>query len=127
MLHRASLARGLLLVGLLASIAPAQSKRPLRHEDADSWRTIASPQLSRNGQFIAYALTPQEGDSEYVVRDLRTAKEWRQPTGSTPAQAATPGRGRMGRGGATPADSSRIAFTADSKYVFLTLAPTKKE
>ena len=102
MLHGASLARGLLLVGLLASIAPAQTKRPLKHEDADSWRNIASPQLSRNGQFIAYALTPQEGDGEYVVRDLRTAKEWRQPTGRAPVQAATPRRGRMGRGGGAP-------------------------
>ena len=32
---------------------PATSKRPLTHADYDSWHSIVSPQVSRNGKFIA--------------------------------------------------------------------------
>src|SRR5438045_93084 len=104
------LLRSLILLLVLIVPASAQTKRPLKHTDADSWRTISSPQLSRNGQYAAYAVMPQEGDGEYVVRNLATAQEWRLTTGGS---AISPGtfssRPSMTRGVAPV--SSRLAFT----------------
>ncbi len=60
-------------------------RRPLTHKDYASWRTIQTPQLSRDGKFLAYGLFPQEGDGELVVRDLMTGKERREAAGAIPA------------------------------------------
>src|SRR5271155_3809861 len=64
--------------------AGAQNKHPLKHTDYDAWRSINTQTLSRNGEFLAYALFPQDGDGEVVVRNLRTGVEWRQPAGARP-------------------------------------------
>jgi hypothetical protein len=34
----------------------------------DSWKSIQGTKISLDGAWIAYALTPQEGDGELVVR-----------------------------------------------------------
>src|SRR6266851_7788929 len=59
----------------------ATTRRPLTHQDYDSWHSIQSPQISRNGKFVAYAFMAQDGDSEVVVRNLVTGAEWRAPRG----------------------------------------------
>src|SRR5207244_248390 len=53
----------------LVSVASAQerttaTKRALTHNDYDSWKSIQSQKLSRDGKFLVYALTPQDGDGE---------------------------------------------------------------
>src|SRR5262245_10992080 len=73
-----------------APAQPVSARRPLTHQDYDGWRTIQGPHLSREGKFLAYALTPQEGDGELVVRNLETSREWRHPLGSRSAGAAAP-------------------------------------
>jgi dipeptidyl aminopeptidase/acylaminoacyl peptidase len=113
---------GFLLL-ILSTTVTAQTKRPLKHSDADAWRSINSPTLSRNGQFVAYALQPQEGDGEYVVRNLITSKEWRLPSGST----GTAVTGRAGAPRVTAGFAPRLAFTADSKLLILSVSPTKAE
>ena len=40
---------------------PAATKRPLRHQDYDSWHSIQAPQISRDGKFVAYAFMAQDG------------------------------------------------------------------
>src|SRR5213593_3380913 len=62
----------------------ATAKRPLTHKDYDSWRSIQASQISRDGKFIAYAYTPQDGDGEIVVRNVATSTEWRAPRGYRP-------------------------------------------
>src|SRR5215216_990347 len=63
---------GIMLLRLLCRLAfvlavaviavPAQSApRPLTHADFDSWRSIATPILSHDGQWLAYSLMPQDG------------------------------------------------------------------
>jgi dipeptidyl aminopeptidase/acylaminoacyl peptidase len=109
--------------------APAQpfsTKRPLTHQDYDSWRSIQGPHLSREGKFLAYALTPQEGDGELVVRNLETSKEWRYPLGSRApalpgAPASSPRRGPP----TAPATERRHQFTADSRVLVFQITPTK--
>src|SRR5579863_3190038 len=82
--------------GLLLSVSLAQTaKRPLNHHDYDGWRSIASQHLSADGKFLAYAVFPQEGDGEVIIRNLTTGQETRHPAGARPAPspAATPEEG----------------------------------
>src|SRR3954466_2507465 len=58
-------------------------KRPLTHNDYDAWRTIQGQKISPDGNFVAYALVPQEGDGEIVVRNLKTGAEHRQSRGKS--------------------------------------------
>src|SRR6266705_2942113 len=62
----------------------ASAKRSLTHQDYDSWHSIQSPQISRDGKFIAYAFMAQDSDSEIVVRNLASSAEWRAPRGYHP-------------------------------------------
>jgi dipeptidyl aminopeptidase/acylaminoacyl peptidase len=62
----------------------AAAKRPLTHADYDGWRHIQNQQLSNDGHFLAYAVFPEEGDGELVVRNLITGTEIRQPVGELP-------------------------------------------
>ncbi len=64
-----------LTISLIAVAAPP--KRALTHKDYDGWRSISSPTLSRNGEWLAYSLMPQEGDGDLVVRNLKSRKETR--------------------------------------------------
>src|SRR5213595_2420323 len=62
----------------------AGSKRSLTHQDYDAWHSIQSPQISRDGKFVAYAFMAQDEDSEIVARNLATGQEWRAPRGYHP-------------------------------------------
>src|SRR5204863_2261553 len=63
---------------------PAATKRPLTHQDYDSWRSIQAPQISRDGKFVAYAYMAQDADSEIVVRNVASGAEWRAARGYRP-------------------------------------------
>jgi dipeptidyl aminopeptidase/acylaminoacyl peptidase len=84
-----------------ASAAAAPAKKPLSYDAYDYWRSIQGTTLSRDGEWLAYALSAQGADGELVVRNLRTGAEHRHPRGTTPA------------------------FTADGKFVVFTIAQTK--
>src|SRR5262249_23038093 len=60
------------------------AKRALTHQDYDSWRSIQSPQISRDGKFVAYAYMAQDNDSDIVVRNIATGTEWRAARGYRP-------------------------------------------
>jgi hypothetical protein len=60
---------------LHAQAAPA--KRPITHDVYDAWQSIQGTKLSADGVWLAYALTPQDGDGELVVRNLKTNAEIR--------------------------------------------------
>ena len=69
---------------IVFSLSLSAQKRPLTHQDYDSWRSIQNPHLSADGVYLGYALFPQEGDGEFVVRNLKTGKEWRESIGARP-------------------------------------------
>ncbi|HZS57269.1 MAG TPA: prolyl oligopeptidase family serine peptidase [Bryobacteraceae bacterium] len=71
-------------LALICILPLGAAKRPLTHADYDGWRHIQNQQLSNDGHFLAYALFPQEGDGEVVVRNLITGKEIHQPIGELP-------------------------------------------
>ena len=100
----------LVLVFLLCvAVAPASAqpgaaqKKVITHDVYDSWKSIQGTKISADGTWIAYALTPQEGDGELVVRNLKTNAEIRAPRGRDPL------------------------ITSDNTFVVYAIAPLKKD
>jgi len=66
------------LTGAAPGAQPRQAaahKRPITHDVYDNWKSIQGTKLSRDGTWLAYALTAQEGDGELIVRNLKTNAE----------------------------------------------------
>jgi hypothetical protein len=81
----------------------ATQKKPITHDIYDSWKSIQGTKLSADGVWLAYALTPQDGDGELVVRNLHTNAEIRA------ARARDP------------------IITSDGRFVAFAVAPYKKD
>ncbi len=107
---------------------PAPTKRPLTHQDYDSWHSIQAPQISRDGKFVAYAYMAQDADSEIVVRNVASGAEWRAARGyrppAPPPDDSIPNFGELM---AAQARLSRPLFTADSRFVAFSIEPTKAD
>ncbi len=99
-------------------------KRPLTHADYDSWRHIQNQQLSNDGHYLAYALFPQQGDGELIVRDLVTGKELRQAIGELPPPPPPNNANPPAEEAPPPPPGIAVRFSADSHtLVFSTFAP----
>ena len=85
-----------------AQSAPS-AKRPLSYDTYDAWWSILGTTLSRDGQWLAYALTSQGLDGQIVVRNLQTGQEFRHARGTGPS------------------------FTPNAKFVAFTIAQTKAD
>jgi hypothetical protein len=96
------------------------SQRAIELADSLTWKRIASPTVSNDGQWFAHKLTPNEGDSELVLRRISDGKEWRFVVGE--AQGFGGGPGLFGGTG-----SPEISFSDDSKWFAFTISPTFKE
>ncbi len=73
-----------IVLALLSAHPFAQQKRPISYDVYDTWRSIQGTQVSRDGTWLVYALTPQEADGEIVARNLKTGVEYRSPRGKSP-------------------------------------------
>ena len=87
----------------VASGTAAGAKKPVSYDAYDGWRAIQGTQLSRDGQWLVYALVPQDGDGELVALNLKTNKEYRAARGKQPV------------------------LTVDGKFVAYTFAPPKAD
>jgi dipeptidyl aminopeptidase/acylaminoacyl peptidase len=104
------------------------NKRPLNHQDYDSWRSIQAPQISRDGKFVAYAFLPQDDDGEVVVRNVASGVEWRAPRGYRPPVPPPDDPSvNVGEVLAGQARLVRPLFTADSRFIVFSIEPTKAE
>jgi hypothetical protein len=52
------------------------------------FRTIHAPGISKDGHRVAYALVPDRGDGEAVVRSVESTAEYRIERGSGPQISA---------------------------------------
>ncbi|MFN2576934.1 MAG: prolyl oligopeptidase family serine peptidase [Pyrinomonadaceae bacterium] len=124
------LAVALIATSLAQTLAqqPATRKRPLTHRDYDNWRSIQSPQISRDGKFVAYAYMAQDADSEIVARNVASGNEWRATRGyRPPAPAPDDSIPNSAELIAAQARLARPAFTADSRFVVFSIEPAKAE
>ncbi|MFN7949536.1 MAG: prolyl oligopeptidase family serine peptidase [Blastocatellia bacterium] len=105
----------------------AAAKRALTHQDYDAWRSIQGQQLSRDGKWLAYALVPQDGDGEIIVRNLATGTEWKHGRGWRPPAPPPSGDDPAAMAAAFQAMNriTRPFFTADSRFVAFTIEPDK--
>ncbi|HEU4389713.1 MAG TPA: hypothetical protein VFV34_18050, partial [Blastocatellia bacterium] len=127
----------LLVASALPRLSAAEqvAKRPLTHADYDGWRSIQAQQLSSNGKYVAYALVPEEGDGEIVVRNIATGGEWRHARGSRPepvqqqqeATGVLEPRQPRGTGGGQAAAAGQLTFMPDSTALVFTIYPAKAE
>ncbi len=90
--------------------APA-APRPIALLDILAWKSIGTSELSPDGGWFMYRLSPLDGESEMVLREVRGTKEYRFPIGEAP---------RFG-------GSLRRGFSADSKWAAFLAYPGSKE
>src|SRR6185369_6665554 len=77
------------------------------------------------GAFLAYALFPQEGDGQLVVRNLATGKELRENAGTPPPpRESTDAEGPPPE---APGAGIRIVFTHDNRFVIVSSFPAKAD
>ncbi|HMJ63486.1 MAG TPA: prolyl oligopeptidase family serine peptidase, partial [Bryobacteraceae bacterium] len=108
---------------LLAGALFGAGKRPLTHADYDAWRHIQDQKLSNDGRYLAYALFPQQGNGELVVRDLASGKELRQPIGELPPPPPPNFTNPQPEDEPPPAIGIALKFSADSRTLVCTTFP----
>jgi len=92
----------------------SQEKRPLTHDDYDSWKSIGSSAISPDGNWVLYLETPQKGEAVLVVINLKNGKEFRQAIGFT-------GEGTTSHRSASP------EFSFNSSHVVFLISPSEEE
>ena len=60
----------LLFVCTVLSCTALAQKKPLDHSVYDSWQSIGEKSISNNGQWVVYAVNPQQGDGELVIQSI---------------------------------------------------------
>lgn len=66
---------------LLPFSLSAQTKKPLTHNVYDGWKSAGERSISNDGNYVAYAINPQEGDGNLYVRNMNTGYEKIFPRG----------------------------------------------
>ncbi len=56
-------------------------KRSLNADDYDSWKSVKETTLSKDGQWVAYEINPQEGDGQLFVENPTTSRKILIPRG----------------------------------------------
>ncbi len=60
----------ILMIFFAFSVSAQKNKKPLTHEVYDGWKSVGERIISNNGEYIAYAVNPQEGDGALTVQYL---------------------------------------------------------
>lgn len=91
---------------------PLGKTKPLQLSDILAWKGIRNAAVSHDGKWLAYRLSPNEGDGEVVLRAVQGDKELRFPAGEAP----------RGFGAA-----SDVSFSDDARWLAFTTYATVKE
>ena len=83
-----------------------QAPKPIALEDIIAWKGLGAAALSSDGQWISYRVSPLQGDSDVIIRNTATDKEYKIAAGE-------------GAGGAA-------MFSDDAAYAAVSTAPTRK-
>ena len=101
--------------------APA-APRPMELADIIAWKNVGATAFSNDGRWIAYRMSPMEGDSEVFVKATDSDKVYTFPVGEAPSMGGGPG----GPGAAGPPPAT-LRFSEDSKWVAFMVYPTRIE
>ena len=99
-----------------------EAQKPMQLADILAWKRIQTPAVSNDGQWLAYKVTPGDGNSEVVIRNLKDGKELRFAIGELPRPAG--GFGPPPPGPPAPRD---LAISDDSKWAAFLEYPSQKE
>jgi dipeptidyl aminopeptidase/acylaminoacyl peptidase len=65
----------LLPVLLFTGISVSAQKKPLDHSVYDGWKSVGERMISNDGQYVVYAINPQEGDGELIIQHAKTLEK----------------------------------------------------
>ncbi|HSP89389.1 MAG TPA: hypothetical protein VLN08_00695, partial [Vicinamibacterales bacterium] len=105
-----------------AGQAAVPTPRPMELADIIAWKNVGATAFSNDGRWVAYRLSPMEGDSEIFVKATDSDKVYTFPVGEAPSMGG--GAGGPG-GGAVPTAS--LGFSEDSKWAAFMVYPTRAE
>jgi dipeptidyl aminopeptidase/acylaminoacyl peptidase len=88
---------------LFISLQVCAQKKPVDHSVYDIWQTVSGEKLSINGTFAGYAITPQAGDADFSIKNLKTKTQFNYPRVET------------------------FSFSEDEKYAAFKIKPTYAE
>ena len=71
-----------------ASLLAQQPLKKLEQQDIASWKRIEREMISNNGRWVAYGLSPNEGDASLHVYDDQTGKTLDFPRGEQAAMSS---------------------------------------
>jgi dipeptidyl aminopeptidase/acylaminoacyl peptidase len=71
----------LIPVFLLTCLHAAAQKKPITHAVYDSWQSVNERNISRNGKWVVFTVTPQEGDATLVIQSTESAFKKEIPRG----------------------------------------------
>ncbi len=74
-------------------------KRALTHADYDGWKSLGGQTLTKDGNYLMYMISPQEGDNMVTVMHTSKDQKWAYP--------------RL----------SRASFDFDDKWLVATIKP----
>ncbi len=94
--------------------------KPIQLPDIMAWKRIQNAAVSNDGQWFAYKISPNEGNSEVVIRSLKDGKETRFPIGEQP-------RIEPSFSAPPPPPPRDLQISDDSKWVAFLEYPTAKE
>lgn len=77
-----------LILVALPTFLTSVAKRPLNHDDFDSWESVSIDAISNDGNWSAYSVVPQEGDALLSLRNNKTGKTISIPRGYNPKFSA---------------------------------------
>jgi len=101
-------------------VSYAQTPRAMQLPDILAWKRIGQPMVSSNGEWFAYKLNPNEGNSEVVIRSVKDGKETRFAIGELP-------RPDLSFTGPPPPVPRDLQISEDSKWAAFLVYPSQKE
>ncbi len=93
----------LFIATLACTFSMAQDKKLLTFDDYSSWNRISRANISPNGVWVAYGLTPNGGDDTLFIKNLETDTVYKVEFADNPQ------------------------FSDDNQWAIYTLSPSKKE
>ena len=83
MIHLVKRLAWLLALGLLSQPVLAQQKRALTHADYDGWESLSSEKITKNGAYVGYQISPQDGDGRLEIFPFKSpTQKTRIPRGN---------------------------------------------